>query len=169
MANTFSKIASVSVGLLGASTVDFTSIPQTYTDLVLKFSNRASGASAGTGFLLTFNGSSSNYSRRIIFGEAGLTGSNTASDASVGVLNGSPETSNSFASAEIYIPNYTGSSLKSRASESVMAGNVSGGIYLIFYGSLWADTSAITSMTLTPNAGSWVQYTTATLYGIKKN
>ena len=34
MATTFFKIASATVGSGGASSIDFTSIPQTYTDLV---------------------------------------------------------------------------------------------------------------------------------------
>jgi hypothetical protein len=36
MANTYEAIATVEVGSGGASTIDFTSIPSTYTDLVLR-------------------------------------------------------------------------------------------------------------------------------------
>jgi len=34
---------------------------------------------------------------------------------------------------------------------------------------LWSNTAAITSITLTPQTGSYVQYSTATLYGISKS
>ena len=40
MATTFTKIASVTVGSGGASSIDFTSIPSTYTDLCVKLSTR---------------------------------------------------------------------------------------------------------------------------------
>jgi hypothetical protein len=40
MATTFIKIASVTVGSGGAASMDFTSIPSTYTDLVIKVSTR---------------------------------------------------------------------------------------------------------------------------------
>jgi hypothetical protein len=40
MANTYEAIATVEVGSGGAADIEFTSIPGTYTDLVLKLSAR---------------------------------------------------------------------------------------------------------------------------------
>jgi hypothetical protein len=40
MANTYEAIATVEVGSGGAATIEFTSIPATYTDLVVKVSAR---------------------------------------------------------------------------------------------------------------------------------
>ena len=40
MADTYTLISSVTVGAGGASSIDFTSIPATYTDLLVKFSLR---------------------------------------------------------------------------------------------------------------------------------
>jgi hypothetical protein len=34
---------------------------------------------------------------------------------------------------------------------------------------LWSNSAAITSVKLIPNAGTFVQYSTATLYGINKS
>ena len=53
MANTFEQITTVTVGSGGASSIDFTSIPQTYTDLVIKTSAR--NTSTSTTMYLEFN------------------------------------------------------------------------------------------------------------------
>ena len=42
MATTYTLISSVTVGSGGAASIEFTSIPSTYTDLVLKLSARSS-------------------------------------------------------------------------------------------------------------------------------
>ena len=43
MAVTFTQIASVTVGSGGAASIDFTSIPSTYTDLCIKTSIKEKG------------------------------------------------------------------------------------------------------------------------------
>ena len=53
---TFTKIASATVGSGGASSIEFTSIPSTYTDLVIKLSMRSAFTSFNRHDLqLTFN------------------------------------------------------------------------------------------------------------------
>ena len=66
MANTYTLISSVTVGSGGASSIEFTSIPSTYTDLLLNFSGRSNTNQASGGFAckIEFNGSSSNLSAR---------------------------------------------------------------------------------------------------------
>ena len=53
MANTYTLISSVTVGSGGASSIDFTSIPATYTDLCLVWSGRSAGSDVDT--KITFN------------------------------------------------------------------------------------------------------------------
>ena len=168
MANTFVKIASVTVGAGGAATMSLTSIPNTYTDLVLKVSARTDSIGSGNGFAMYLNGSTSSYTRRSVYGDGALTASNSGSTAAGGLINGTTETSNTFASTDIYIPNYAGSNNKSTSHDSVSENNATFA-YVLLSAGLWSDTSVVTSMTLTPNAGNFVRYTTATLYGIKKN
>ena len=55
MATTFTKIASVSVGSGGAATMSFTSIPSTYTDIVVKLSARGDAGAISRSVYLTFN------------------------------------------------------------------------------------------------------------------
>ena len=62
MPDTFIKIASVTVGSGGASSIDFTSIPSTYTDLVVVHSLRGTNAAVYQQARIQFNGdTASNY------------------------------------------------------------------------------------------------------------
>ena len=60
MADTFVKIATVTVGSGGAATIDFSSIPSTYTDLCIKHSLRNGSINVSNAIRLTINGSLSN-------------------------------------------------------------------------------------------------------------
>lgn len=159
----------ITVGAAGASSVTFSGIPQTgYTDLVLKISPRQVAGGVWQGISLTVNGSTSTYSSKILEG-----GDSTATSAnggttgigmnSVGVLYAS-----TFASSEVYIPNYTSSNYKSFSIDSVSEGNQSGGVYQDLIAGLWSTTSAITSITLTGSSNNFAQYSTFYLYGVAK-
>ncbi len=173
MPDTFIKIASVTVGAGGASSIDFTSIPSTYTDLVVKVSLR-NNRSTVTGYpTLKFNSSSSSYSQRELYGTGSAAFSGTAGGATSYLqfyADGSGATSSTFASSDIYIPNYAGSTNKSVSIDSVVENNATEANSLLFAG-LWSNTSAITSISLAPgdSATSFSQYSTAVLYGIKNS
>ena len=170
MANTYVQIGStVTVGSGGAASIDFTSIPGTYTDLVVKASLRGTSASYWNNTLLRFNGSSSNYTQRIL---ANADGSAVSAAVSVTSINyiyevGASSTATTFGNAEIYIPNYTAAINKSVSIDTVTENNGTQ-ILLGLTAGLWSDTSAITSIKLTADV-AYAQYSTATLYGIKKN
>jgi hypothetical protein len=173
MATTFTKIASVSVGVLGAATIDFTSIPSTYTDLVLKTSCRDISIQSENWIYATFNGDSgSNYTDLILRGN----GSNAASgkvtgttSAFLGQTQGTATTANTFTNSEAYIPNYAGSAQKSMSVDTVEENNGTAN-YMALNAVLWTGTAAITSITLTSASGSnFAQYSTATLYGVSKS
>jgi hypothetical protein len=173
MANTFIKIASTTVGSGGAASIDFTSIPSTYTDLVIKLSSRIGSAFDRDGVLLTFNNNTSNYSFRRLYGfDSGTVGTDNASSQSsiaVGNTTANNATANTFGSHEIYVPNYAGSNFKSVNAETVAENNSSSSWVLLLNASLWSDTAAINRVTLTPLSSAFMQYSTATLYGIKKD
>lgn len=167
MPNTYQVIASVTVGSGGASAITFNSIPGTYTDLLVTCSGRASGSFGSGTLTLKFNGSSSNYSMRMLNGNGSAASS--ATDTSLyGILPAANIAANTFGSAQFYILNYASSNNKSVSTETVLEQNATDGIMYNFAG-LWSDTSAITSIELSSNAGNFVQYSTAVLYGIKKS
>jgi hypothetical protein len=167
MADTFVKIATVTVGSGGAANIDFTSIPSTYTDLCLKMSSRANADTVSS--LISFNGVTTNLSVRNLYGTGSATGSTSFSDARLyGDINSSVRTASTFANGEIYIPNYAGGTNKSISADAVEENNGTTA-FAGLSAALWSSTAAITSITLTPQTGSYVQYSTATLYGISKS
>ena len=165
MASTYKKIASVTVGAGGASSIDFTSIPATYTDLVVKVSARDTTANGE--FYLRFNSSTTNYSDRWLYG-TGTSASSTTNTKIDLFLASSGYTANTFGSTDIYIPNYRSANYKSTSADSVQENNATASYTLLDAG-LWSDTSAITSVNLIPAGGTFAQYSTATLYGIKSS
>ena len=170
MPDTFIKIASVTVGAGGASSIDFTSIPSTYTDLVVKLSARSNNTSVG--LFVRFNGNSANYSSRRLYGDGSTVYSDThgasTENAIVAGETISTYTSNTFGSLDLYIPNYAGSTNKSSSADSTTENNASTS-WAALGANLWSNTAAINQVTLTPAAGTFVQYSTATLYGIKNS
>jgi hypothetical protein len=166
MANTFTLIASSTVGSGGASSITFSSIPQTYTDLKLELSGRSSDGNFGV--LIRLNNALSTYTGKFIEGVNTSATSYNSNNALGAYLNYSTQTANTFSSSSMYIANYTTSSNKSNSVDTVQESNSTSGVYSAIGAKIFADSSAITSIVLTINT-LFVQYTTATLYGIKKN
>ena len=167
MANTFIQVAKITVGSGGAATIDFTSIPQTYTDLILIHSMRTSRSAIHESLKLSFNGSTASQLNKRIYGTGGSGTGDTLMYG--GQAAGATATASIYGNSTVYIPNYTSANNKSSGEEAV-SGNNSAGSLLTINANLWSNTAAINQITLTPeNGGTIQQYSTATLYGIKKN
>ena len=166
---TYQLISSVTVGSGGAANIDFTSIPQIYTDLLIKISARSTATPgvAVDNLLAQYSGvTSSSYSERGLGGNGSSAYSQNYSRTYVGVglLNSSNSTANTFGNSEIYIPNYTGSNYKSSSADGVTENNATAS-WVEMDAGLFSNTAAITSIKLLCG-GSFVEYTTAYLYGI---
>jgi hypothetical protein len=165
MPNTYTKIASVSLSSSSA-TMSFTSIPATYTDLLLKFSARDTSSFVANNIVLTINGSAVTSTKNL-YGNGSAATSN--SNVGAGLANAANSTASVFSNTEIYFPNYASANNKSFSTDSVVENNATEA-YDWFYAGLWSNTAAITSLTLTAgSSASFVQYSTATLYGIVKS
>ena len=173
MANTYTKIASVTVGSGGASSMDFTSIPATYTDLLLKISARDAtstyGSSAGISWQIQFNGLTTNLTGRYIFSNPSTGSPSSGTDASniYGIDSTNLDTANTFSSSEVYIPNYLASVNKSMSIDAMAENNATAAGGRLNAG-LWSSTAAITSIKLLTYT-TFTQYSTATLYGISNS
>jgi hypothetical protein len=171
MATTFVKIQTVTVGSGGTSAIDFTSIPQTYTDLKIVASLRSNRSAAlGDTPAIKFNTSSSNFTNRYIFGQgSGTPASYADADSGLGTMPAPNATASVFGFLEVYIPNYTSANNKSFSTESTMENNATTS-YAIIMANLWAQTAAITSISIFSQTSSTIlEYSTATLYGIKSS
>jgi hypothetical protein len=151
-----------------AASIEFTSIPQDFTDLIFFTSIRAS--TSGTSVepcLVTFNANTSNYTHRTLNGSG--SAATTASGTSRLVFNAprTGTTANTFGNVSVYIPNYAGATNKSYSTDSVTEHNATEAHQTIIAG-LWSDTSAITSALFAPTANNFEAGSTISLYGILK-
>lgn len=163
-------ISTVTVGSGGASSIDFVGIPQNYTDLVVVLSTRQSPASTqDTTWMNSINGITNAFTDRVLRADGASATSFVPSETPL-YIGQSPcanATANTFASHQIYIPNYTSSNNKSVSVDSVQETNATTA-YSGFTAAIWSNTSSINALSFTPNSGTFVQYSTATLYGIRK-
>jgi hypothetical protein len=171
---TYTLIAS-NVLTTTASSVTFSSIPSTYTDLVLLISARSNAASKivdcsiriGNGSVST----SSIYSYRELQGNGtgAFSGSGTTDKFNT-IMNGDTSTANTFSNAQVYLPNYLSSSNKSLSTDAVIEANDSATqIQVRLQAWLWASTAAINIIQLFPASGSFMSASSFYLYGIKNS
>ena len=165
MANTFELIASSTVGSGGAASIDFTSIPSTYTDLCLKLSLRQDSVTLNYASM-RFNNATTNFTYRTIEGSGASAASYNGSTGTYGFPVPSNFTSSTFSNLEVYIPNYAGSTNKSFSVDTVTENNASTA-YADLIAGLWSNSAAINQITFYPAGGNFVQYSTAYLYGVK--
>jgi len=166
MANTFELISSVTAGALGAASIDFTSIPSTFTDLCVKVSSRSDRVGTTDNLFMKINGVTTNRSARVLYGN-GSAASSFTETLYVGELDALGSTASTFSSHEIYIPNYAGGTNKSFSVDGVTEQNGTAA-YATLIAGLWSSTAAITSLSFYSGYGTTlVQYSTAYLYGVK--
>jgi hypothetical protein len=152
-----------------AASVTFDNLPTSgYTDLKVVMSGRDSGASTRSIPRLTFNGSTTGYSSKAIYGVNGTTvgsenGASTYIDWSY--VPGDSATASTFSNTEVYIPNYRSSNNKSVSIDFVAETNSGSSGILGIAAGLWSNSAAITSITFTgPN--NLLANSTFSLYGI---
>jgi len=167
MATTFTLIQTVTVGTATAS-IDFTSIPATFTDLCLKLSTRFSTSYTSDTMKISLNTLTTNFTYRQLAGNGSAAASYNGTFGNAGDSDANSATASTFSNMELYFPNYAGSQYKSWSADTVTENNATAAISLLIAG-LWSNTAAINAIGLTPySGGNFVQYSTASLYGILK-
>jgi hypothetical protein len=161
MADTFTKIETIIVGSGGQAGIEFTSIPQTYKDLLIKFSGR--NVNNVYTFSISINGTTITDSRRLF----GTGSGNASTDTFNGMYtNYSGSAAGTFGNADIYILNYSSNIYKAISVDAVAEDNYSSA-YMNLGALLASTTSSVSSVGLIPESGNFAQYSIATLYGIK--
>ena len=172
MPDTFIKIASVTVGSGGASSVTFSSIAQTYTDLAILACVRWTGSNSLSQSLgAYFNGDPfpAAVTTRGLKGSGSAASSYTGSGfVDFGYMDDATATANVFSSHSIYIPNYTSNQYKSISADAVNETNATAANSTLV-ANLYSSTAAITSIKFDIPSSLYAQYSTFTLYGINKS
>ena len=144
-----------------AASVILSNIPQSgYTDLKLVYSLR-SDTTGVTEFEVELN--NTNPTQRVLRGNGASASSNTQIFVTA---NASGTTSNTFSNGEVYIPNYTSTNAKTTSIDNVTENNGTTAYAELVAGLYSTVTTAVTSIRLADNYGSWVAGSTVYLYGL---
>ena len=160
MAATYTPIASITLGA-DTATVNFTSIPQTYTDLILVTN---AGHSTTANFLIRLNSDTgSNYSVTRLSGNGSAASSaRTTSATSFGMTGQSYIDSAITFNSIVHFQNYSNTTTnKTILGKQNLA---AGGVDLV--AGLYRSTSAVTSINLLLSTGTYDSGSTFNLYGI---
>jgi hypothetical protein len=161
------------------SAIEFTSVPQTFTDLLLVLSARSNRNTNNfyTNGKLGINGSTTGYSMRNLTGQFDgssnvvTSGTGTTDDVWAFTFPGGNTTAGTFGNAQFYFPNYRSSAAKTVSLDNSSEHNAQQSFswQVGILAGLTTQTAAITSIQIgirTLDSASFVQYSSATLYGV---
>jgi len=178
VANTYALIQGYTLTSNTSGGVTFSSIPATYTHLIINVSGRGTRSTYNSDDVkVTINGSTGSYSNIRLYGSNG--GSNAdggagAGQTYLGVVAAAQATANVFGNGEWFFPNYRSSTLKNGIANAGSVDSNDGAKYQMGIGSLSAptgETGAITSITIqgydASSGGTLTAGSTIYLYGLK--
>lgn len=167
MATTYTPIATTTLGS-NQSTVSFSSIPSTYTDLILILNAKTNASGSDSYYGLAFNGDNTSglYSSTRLYGDGSAVSNRYSNINYLGLwsMSGNPA---SFGINILNIQNYANST----TYKTTLARNNNAGATTQACVGLWRNTNAINSITIYPEPVSgagqlWISGSTFTLYGI---
>jgi hypothetical protein len=172
--NSYSSIATQTVGSGGASSIIFNSIPSTYTHLQVRITAKTAGTVAGgEDIVVSLNGDTTytNYYSHYLFGTGASAIAGGLQTGGYYGYTGQVPSSNSsqtsmFGSIVMDILDYKNTN-KNKTIRDLTGFDLNGSGRIYFNSNLWLSTSTVTSLTFTAPAGSnLAQYSTFALYGI---
>lgn len=162
-------IQTITVTTGGSVAIEFTSIPQTYKDLMLLISARSTSAldTSGVAFDMTINGVTTNRTARRIYGLSSSAGADAPATPRFGAaIPTSTATASTFGNLWAYFANYSGSTYKNYSVDSVAENNSTTLWESDMSTGLWSTTDAITTIKFTLSNGNFAEFSSASLYGI---
>lgn len=166
--NSFESIATVTVGSGGSSSITFSSIVGTYAHLQVRMLVRQTSTS--NGYTARFNSDTgSNYTRHLLIGTgSSVAAAGDANQTKISLNDSaiSTSTANVFGVSVCDILDYSNTN-KYSTVRTLGGFDNNGGGTVMFNSGVWMNTAAITSITITPDAGNFAQYSHFALYGIK--
>ena len=165
--NSYESIATTTVGSGGTSTITFSSIPATYTHLQIRGIARTTSGT-NVDFRIQMNSDTgSNYARHSLRGDGtNVNGEANASQIYMWLDRAIPGATDIFGDVVIDILDYANTS-KYKTMRGLGGADRNGSGIIALSSGLWMDTSAITTLTITLETGSFAEYSSIALYGIK--
>lgn len=168
----YESIATTTVGSGGSSQIDFNSISSDYTHLQIRYLARGTSNDAASFNYLRMNGSSTSSDYIYLHyiqgnGSSVLAGAATSSNQVYGGrISAALAGSSRFAVGIIDILDYKNTN-KYKTVRILSGYDDNGSGDLVFSSGAYIKTTAISSLSLLPGSGSFVQYSQFALYGIR--
>jgi hypothetical protein len=157
--NSYESIATTTVGSGGTTTITFSSIPSTFKHLQIR--GFVADNATNCNFELSFNGSAGTKGHRLMGDGAAATGDyyNSA------VLYAQRTDTGQF----VFITDLLdyASTTKNKTIRTLAGGDKNGAGRVGLWSAFIDSTSAVTSLSITPSASNFPQYSQLALYGIK--
>ena len=153
-----------------AASITFSDIPQAYEHLQIRLFARGSASNPAGGVWIQFNGdtTASNYYSHYLQADGSTVVSGPNGNLNVHYdIAGANTTASAFGVIIFDILDYANTN-KYTTIRSIGGVDGNGGGRVNMSSGLWKNTNAVLSVLLYPYSGSFVQYTHAALYGIKK-
>lgn len=161
MAATYEPISTTTLSTSPTS-ITFSSIPSTYTDLKIVVVN--TGTTLGTLEVTYNNDTGSNYSRTILRGDGSTASSSASTNQTKWQSGDTGGTAPSMVSIDVF--SYAGSTYKTGLAQASNDQNGSGRVTSCV--GLWRSTSAVNRVDLAMGGNAFASGTTVTIYGILK-
>lgn len=159
MPSTYEPVATTTLGT-SAATITFSSIPNTYTDLIMVFRGNNDAGANRAGYI-RFNGDSgTNYSYTLVQGDGSSVASGRDSNIAQSFF------ANVLGADTVAITQIMNYAKTTTFKTFLSRGNSASTVTQAIVG-LWRSTSAINSITLSLNANNYASGTNVTLYGVK--
>lgn len=163
--NSYESIQTITVGGGGAASIDFTSIPSTYKHLQIRILGKAANNGNTT---YRFNSDSgANYSWHSLYGSGSSAAAYSGASSTL-MYTGEVYTNANIFSAEIVdILDYANTN-KYKTMRALSCVDLNGGGSIQLDSGSWRSTAAISTISIyPPSAGSFSQFSSFALYGIK--
>lgn len=168
--SSYDSIATITVGAGGSASIDFTSIPSTYTHLQLRgiVKNTAANTTIGSGYFRLNNDTGANYATHYLNGSGTATGAGglASQTSAYGLTDIGANATSVFGLFVMDILDYKNTN-KYKTVRSLTGVDNNGSGFVQFFSGLWMSTSAVDRVTLIPGSNNFAQYSTVALYGIK--
>ena len=160
-----SLVQTVTIGAGGNTMIGFNNIPQVNGHLILVAALRGTNSTNNLSITLN-NDTSTNYDYRLLqaAGSSQSTWSTTNAGFFSQAMNDPAAPTAAFGSLRCIIPRYTSAIAKTALIDGVTAYNSTTNGPLGLVSARWNNSSAVTSLQIRPDSGSFVQHSTASLY-----
>lgn len=166
----YESIQTITVGAGGALAPEFTSIPQTYKHLQIRYTAKSNRAVTVESISLMLNGTGSNqYTGHNMAGSGGgtvTTGYESGQNSGLSsYITGTTANASIFGGGVIDIYDYTTN--KNKVIRSMGGADLNGSGNVVVASLLWNNTSAINSIKFLNGGTGFQQFTSFALYGVK--